>query len=549
MTNHLLELAEWQALQAHQKTIASETMQTWFATDAERFERFSLQLGEIMLDFSKNRVNSTTIDLLSNLAKATNLGDKINNLFSGQNINSTEQRPALHTALRNRRLEPVYVNDCNIMPQVKTALDKMQQFSDQVRHQEWLGATGKPIRDIVNIGIGGSHLGPLMAVHALSDFATDKLRCHFISNIDSAHLNEVFKQIDPETTLFIISSKSFSTLETMTNAKTIRHWLQQKIGDTNLSRHFVAVTAAADKALAFGIPAEQIFPVWDWVGGRYSVWSAIGLPLVLMIGMDNFLEFLAGGHAMDEHFRYAEFTKNMPVMLALLGIWYINFFGAQSHAIVPYAHQLNYFRAHLQQLDMESNGKRTTHPGKTIDYATGPIIFGEHGCNGQHAFHQLFHQGQCLVPIDFILVGSNNHGLHEHQDILIASALSQAQALLQGKSTQQALDELLAQGYTGQDAALLAQHKSIPGNRPSNILFLQKMTPNNLGALLALYEHKIFVQGAIWDINSFDQWGVELGKQLLPNILDDLQNNDFLAKHDASTRGLIAYYKNLRSQS
>lgn len=548
MTKLLVELAEWQALKTHQEAIADQTMQAWFATDPSRYEKFSLQVGDVLLDYSKNRITDETVQLLCKMADSANLKDKIKGLFSGHSLNSTEQRPALHTALRDPDNHSVLVNNKNIMPDIHAALHKMRAFTEQVRHQSWLGATGKPIRDIINIGIGGSHLGPLMATHALSDFASPSLRCHFVSNIDGAYLNDVFTQIDLEASLFIISSKSFTTLETITNANTIRDRLQQKLGKNDFARHFVAVTSATEKALEFGIPIEQIFPVWDWVGGRYSVWSAIGLPLALMIGMDHFQEFLAGAHAMDEHFRHTEFSKNMPVILALLGIWYINFFDAHTYAVVPYTHQLNHFRAHLQQLDMESNGKRTTHSGAHIDYMTGPVIFGEHGCTGQHAFHQLFHQGQHLVPVDFILVGKS-HGPDNHQDILIASGLSQAQALLQGKSYQQALEELLTQGFSENEAALLASHKSIPGNRPSNILFLKQMTPYNLGALLALYEHKIFVQGAIWDINSFDQWGVELGKQLLPHILNDMLHPQTQTQHDASTAGLIEYYKKLRVPS
>lgn len=545
--NLLTQLAQWQALQTHQKAIAEQTMQNWFQADPLRFEKMSLQVDDILLDYSKNRLNEETLQLLCNLANAANLSEKIEGLFTGKPLNSTESRPALHTALRNSGQEPVWVDGVNIMPEIHATWAQMREFTDKVRDQSWCGATGKPIRDIVNIGIGGSHLGPLTATQALNDFAIDTLRCHFISNIDGSHLNDVFKQIDPETTLFIISSKSFTTLETMTNARTIRLWLEQKLGKKDLSSHFVAVTAAKQKALEFGIPEKQIFPVWEWVGGRYSVWSAIGLPLALMVGMDHFHAFLAGAHAMDEHFRKTPFSKNMPVILALLGIWYINFFDAQTHAIVPYTHLLNQFRAHLQQLDMESNGKRITHQGAQVDYVTGPIIFGEHGCNGQHAFHQLFHQGQHLVPIDFILVGKNHDSLDHHQDILIASGLGQAQALLQGKTVEQALDELRKQGVAEKDAQSLAAHKAIPGNRPSTILFLKSMTPYNLGALLALYEHKIFVQGAIWDINSFDQWGVELGKQLLPDILNDLQNPHSNTQHDPSTAGLIEYYKSLRS--
>lgn len=547
--NQLTLLPEWQALKTHQNTIATQTMQSWFATDLSRFEQFSLQTGDLLLDYSKNRITPETMQLLGNLLHAVNLPEKIAGLFSGQFLNSTEQRAALHTALRNKSSRPCSINGQNVMPAIDAALAKMREFTEQVRQKKWLGATGKPIRHIVNIGIGGSHLGPLMATHALSEYADKTLQCHFISNIDGAHLSEIFDQIDLETTLFIISSKSFTTLETITNALTIRKALREQLGTQDLKSHLVAVTLAPEKAIAFGIPAENIFPIWDWVGGRYSVWSAIGLPLALMIGMDAFQEFLAGGYEMDQHFQHTEFAHNMPVILAVLGIWYINFFGAQSLAIVPYTHQLNHFRAHLQQLDMESNGKRTQHKGGIIDYATGPIIWGEQGCNGQHAFHQLLHQGPHFVPVDFILSSTGKDGLNHHQDILIASALSQAQALLLGKTYDQALEELLAQGYPEKEAACLAMHKSIPGNRPSNILFMKKMTPHNLGMLLALYEHKIFVQGAIWDINSFDQWGVELGKQLLPQILADLQNPQANVQHDASTQGLIEYYKKIKSST
>jgi glucose-6-phosphate isomerase len=550
----LTQLAEWQLLKTHYQETASQDMRNLFAEDPERFKRFSLKVNNLLLDYSKNRITTETLDLLCQLAHAKNLKNKIEELFSGNSLNTTEQRAALHTALRALPDECIKVNGHNIVPDIHANLTNMRKFTEQVRTQAWLGATGKPIQHIVNIGIGGSHLGPEMSVHALSDFATPSLRFYFISNMDSSHLYEILHQIDPETTLFIVSSKSFTTLETITNLQTIRHWLQTKLStanltNPNLANHFVAVTAAKQKALEFGIPVAQIFPVWDWVGGRYSVWSAIGLPLALSIGMDNFMEFLAGARAMDEHFRSADFSANMPVILALLGVWYINFFGAQTHAIIPYTHQLNYFRAHMQQLDMESNGKRTTLSGSPSDYPTGSIIWGEHGCNGQHAFHQLLHQGQHVVPVDFILVGKNNTDLEHHQDILIASGLSQAQALLAGKSFIQALEEVKAQGLSGKEAEWLAKHKEIPGNRPSNVLFLNKMTPYNLGSLLALYEHKVFVQGIIWDINSFDQWGVELGKQLLPQILNDIENTSINSHHDTSTSNLIHYYKTLRNSS
>lgn len=545
--NKLIECAEWQALKAHEKKIASFRMLDGFNQDPQRFSRFSISLGDIFLDYSKNKITDETLKLLTQLAIARHLPQKITELFSGSTINSTEKRPALHAALRMPKTESVLVDGQNIIPQIHATLDKMRQFSDHVRQQTWKGVTGKPIRDIVNIGIGGSHLGPLMATSALTEFAHEHLRCHFISNIDSAHLHAVLKQLNPETTLFIISSKSFTTLETMTNAATLKTWLQTQLNTHDIAPHFVAVTAATEKAINFGIPKENIFELWDWVGGRYSIWSAIGLPLALLIGMDHFSQFLAGAHAMDQHFQHAELSQNMPVLLALLGIWYINFFRAAHHAIVPYSHPLHYLRSHIQQLDMESNGKSTTKEGDTISYLTGPVILGEQGCNAQHAFHQLFHQGNHLIPVDFILVGKGKDEFDNHQAILIGSGLSQAQALMKGKSYEAALAELPLTLGTQQEREYLAKHKVVPGNRPSNILFLDKLTPFNLGALVALYEHKTFVQGAIWDINSFDQWGVELGKDLLPPILAAM-NSQTQTTQDSSTEGLIQLYKKVRKK-
>jgi glucose-6-phosphate isomerase len=549
--NKLAERAEWQALQAHKKIIAPHLMQDWFNQDAQRFSRFSLMVGEILFDYSKNRMTTETINLLIQLANAIHLPEKINGLFSGEVINHSEKRPALHTALRAPKTHSVFVNGQNVMPAIHTTLEKMRAFTDKVRDKTWRGVTGKPIRDIVNIGIGGSHLGPLMAVSALTDFAKEDLHCHFISNIDSAHLNSVLKQLDPESTLFIISSKSFSTLETITNAETIRQWLQAQLNTQHVTPHFIAITANTEKALAFGIAEENIFTLWDWVGGRYSIWSAIGLPLALLIGMDNFSQFLAGAHAMDQHFQQAELSQNMPVLMGLLSIWYINFFGATHQAIVPYSHLLHYLRSHIQQLDMESNGKSISQEGEFLDFLTGPVILGEQGCNGQHAFHQLFHQGKHFIPVDFILIGKGKNELRHHHSILISSGLSQAKALMQGKSYAEALAELSADNNTVEEREQLAKHKVIPGNRPSNLLFLNQLTPYNLGVLIALYEHKTFVQGAIWGINSFDQWGVELGKNLLPHILTALtsQKSQDNTVHDSSTEGLIQYYKKLREHA
>lgn len=542
----LIDLPAWKALQKHHQSLAYCHMRDWFMHDPLRFNRFSLRFDDLLFDYSKNRITDHTRQLLVNLAEECHLADHIEALFSGKEINSTENRPALHTALRDRHCRTLTVNHENIMPLIQTELDKISSFVQQVHEQSKRGITGQPIRDIVTIGLGGSHLGPLMACHALSDYAHESIRCYFISNIDGAHLSHVLQQIDPEKTLFIVSSKSFSTFETITNAKTIKAWLQQQLGQNDVSAHFAAVTAKPELATEFGVPDAHIFRIWDWVGGRYSIWSAIGLPLALSIGMDNFLAFLDGAHAMDQHFRTQPFSQNIPVLLGLLGIWYINFFGATHHVITPYSHQLTYLRKYIQQADMESNGKVTTHVGHQTNYLTAPVIFGEQGCDGQHSYHQFLHQGPHFIPVDFILVGNNNHFDH-HQDILIASGLSQAQALMQGKTFEMALREAHADGYEGEAANHIAMHKTTPGNRPSNILFLKKITPCALGTLIALYEHKIFVQGAIWRINSFDQWGIELGKQLLPEVLSQLKNNPASTELDSSTLGLTEFYKQTRA--
>lgn len=542
----LTQLAAWQALKQHYQAMTDLSMRDLFANDPARFTHFSFTFGDMLFDFSKNRITHETIELLSALAREVKLSEKIAALFSGQPINSTENRPALHTALRARHNEKLLIDGHNIMPEIHAVLAKMHEFSDQVRNGAWRGATGKPIRHIVNIGIGGSHLGPLMALKALSDYSLETLSCHFISNIDGSEINQVLSEIDPASSLFIISSKSFTTIETLSNAELIKTWLHEKLGDVDLSPHFVAVTASAARAKKFGIPESQIFSIWDWVGGRYSVWSAIGLPVAIMIGMDQFYEFLDGAAEIDQHFRDAEFSENIPVLLGLLGVWYINFFGANAHAIIPYAHELARFPNYIQQADMESNGKYVTRNAALTDYATGPIIFGEQGCDSQHSFFQLLHQGPRLVPIDFILVAKSPH-FQQNQDILVASGLSQAQAFMRGKSYQEALDELQANGNSDLNAEPLARHKTIPGNRPSNTFFINKITPRLLGMLIAIYEHKIFVQGVLWDINSFDQWGVELGKQLLPEILADLKGSHQTTRHDSSTAGLIQFYLNSRN--
>ncbi len=492
-------------------TLQDERMSDWFKEDPKRFEKFSLTVGDILLDYSKNLITEESIEQLVDLANDSDLKNKMNALFSGEKINFTEERAALHTALRD---------DKN--PDITATLQKMEKFVHKIREE-------KEITDIINIGIGGSHLGPEMVIQALRD-PKSSLRCHFISNVDNTHIDEVLNQLNPDTSLFIISSKTLSTLETLSNIKKIRERFTQKL-------NFVAVTANPKKALEIGVSEDHIFPFWDFVGGRYSVWSAVGLPVALMIGMDKFLEFLKGANAMDQHFHTAPFKRNMPVILALLGIWYINRFDATTQAIIPYSDRLNLLPMYLQQADMESNGKTVDREGNTLQTATGPILWGAQGINGQHAFYQLLHQGSHLVPIDFILVAEGSN------DILVGSALSQAQALMEGKSYDDVLAELMASGMPEEKAKQLAPHKVIPGNKPSNIIFLKALTPFNLGALIALYEHKIFVQGMIWNINPYDQWGVELGKQLLTPILKELTTTTSTTQYDSSTNGLINFYK------
>ncbi len=538
---HLTQLPTWPVLKAHHQDIAPETMQQYFLDNPTRFELFSVQLSGLLFDYSKNRITEQTIQLLTQLAIDSHLPEKIEALFSGDSINQSEHRPALHTRLRDRQNAPI---------EVKNALKKMSQITQRLRNQSWLGSTGKPIEHIVNIGIGGSHLGPLLGVEALAPISNNRFSCYFISNIDSDHINQIVHHLDPETTLFIISSKSFTTSETLANAHIALAWLHQTLGQTDLSQHLIAITAAPDLAQRFGIPPSHTLPLWEWVGGRYSVWSAIGLPIALMIGIEGFYQFLNGAHAMDEHFRYAAYSQNIPVLMALLGIWYINFFDVTHHAIIPYSHRLNQFPRYIQQADMESNGKQVTQQGDLIHYLTGPVIFGQQGCDGQHAFLQLLHQGTHLIPVDFILANNPNDSSN-HQDMLIASGLSQAEALMKGKSEKQVLRELLEANYPMDQAKQLAPHKMLPGNRPSNILFLDEVTPFNLGMLIALYEHKIFVQGALWEINSFDQWGVAFGKQLLPRLIEAISMPDVstLTDIDSSTQRMIKHYQSLKTTS
>lgn len=546
--NNLTDHPTWHALHAHQQSIAQEHMRDWFTQDKERFAAFSLQIAGIFCDFSHNRLQTNTLDLLVALAKAANLSNHIDALFSGSLINNTEKRPALHMALRDSSQTTMTVNGQNISAAIQEQRVKIAQLVDEIHGQQWLGATGKPIKHIVNIGIGGSYLGPLLCTQALKDHAISDLQFHFISTIDGDLLKDVLALIDPETTLFIISSKTFTTLETLTNATSALNWMKSQLADKALTQHFVAVTANKEKAIEFGILEKNIFTMWDWVGGRYSVWSAIGLPLALQIGNDGFNQFLVGAHEMDVHFRTADFSNNLPVLLALIGVWYINFFGTTAQAIIPYSYRLRSLVSYLQQADMESNGKGVDRSANAITHATSPVIFGEEGCIGQHAYHQLLHQGQQLIPVDFIFVGKKGT-TSLHDDALVASGLSQAQALMRGKTMDEARAELIAKNYSALDADFLASHQTIAGNKPCNILFLDSLSPKNLGALLALYEHKIFVQGVIWGINSFDQWGVELGKQLLPNILQQLQNPSNHSTTDCATSGLIKHFQHLKDKA
>lgn len=523
-------------LQAHHAQMAALHMRDLFAADPARFERFSLQVGELLLDYSKNRITDETMALLVRLAGEADVAGWRERMFSGEKINHTENRAVLHVALRNRSNRPVMVDGEDVMPKVNAVIERMGAFAEKVRSGEWRGYTGERITDVVNIGIGGSDLGPQMVYQALKPYRHPRLKVHFISNVDGAHVKETLEALNPETTLFIVSSKTFTTQETMTNAHYAREWfLAQSQAEKHIARHFVAVSTNRDTVTAFGIDPANMFEFWDWVGGRYSLWSAIGLSIVMAVGAERFIELLEGAHEMDEHFREAPLEKNMPVVLALLGIWYNNFFGAESQAILPYDHYLRSLPAYLEQADMESNGKSVDREGKAVDYATGQIIWGATGINGQHAFYQLLHQGTKMIPADFIVSVTPHTELQEHHDILIANFLAQTEALMRGRTREE------TQAQTGQ----FVSHKVFEGNHPSNALLLQQLTPHALGMLIALYEHKIFVQGVIWNLNSYDQWGVELGKQLASRILPELHADAPVAGHDASTNALINYYRRM----
>jgi len=541
------QTAAWQALQNHYAEMKDVTIASLFADDADRFAKFSATFDDQMLvDYSKNRVTQETLDKLLALAKETDLQGAIKSMFSGEKINRTEGRAVLHVALRNRSNTPILVDGKDVMPEVNAVLEKMKSFSEAIISGSWKGYTGKAITDVVNIGIGGSDLGPFMVTEALRPYK-NHLNMHFVSNVDGTHIAEVLKKVNPETTLFLVASKTFTTQETMTNAHSARDWFLKAAGDEkHVAKHFAALSTNGKAVGEFGIDTANMFEFWDWVGGRYSLWSAIGLSIILSVGYDNFVELLSGAHAMDKHFSTTELDKNLPVLLALIGIWYNNFFGAETEAILPYDQYMHRFAAYFQQGNMESNGKFVARNGNPVDYQTGPIIWGEPGTNGQHAFYQLIHQGTKLVPCDFIAPAITHNPLSDHHPKLLSNFFAQTEALAFGKSREVVEQEFIDQGKDPKTLEHVVPFKVFEGNRPTNSILLREITPFSLGALIALYEHKIFTQGAILNIFTFDQWGVELGKQLANRILPELNDNSEINSHDSSTNGLINRYKSWR---
>jgi glucose-6-phosphate isomerase len=539
--------AAWKKLAAHYEATKSVHMKRLFAENPERFRNFSVSFNDIFVDYSKNRITAETLQLLRELAEACGLKDAIDRMFAGDRINETENRAVLHTALRNRANTPVYEDGKDVMPEVNAVLAKMKGFAEQVRSGAWKGYTGMRITDIVNIGIGGSDLGPVMVTECLRPYAQPGLRVHFVSNVDGTHIAETLKPLDPQTTLFMIASKTFTTQETMTNAFSAREWfLKHAVDRDHVARHFVAISTNTAKVKEFGIHPDNMFVFWDWVGGRYSLWSAIGLSIACFVGFERFEELLAGAHAMDRHFREAPLERNIPVILALIGIWYTNFYGAETEVILPYDQYMHRFPAYFQQGNMESNGKSVDRAGARVGYATGPVIWGEPGTNGQHAFYQLIHQGTRLIPADFLAPAVSQNPVGTHHPILLSNFFAQTEALMNGKTAEEAAAELRKEGKDEEDIRRLTPHKVFAGNRPTNSILFQKLTPRVLGSLIAMYEHKIFAQGVIWNIFSFDQWGVELGKQLAGKILPELGDERPVVSHDSSTNGLINLYKEMR---
>ena len=543
----LIDSPVWQALQSHFKEVNDLHMRDLFATDAARFDKFSLQFDDILFDYSKHRITDGTMPLLFELARQADVPGWIGRMFGGEKINHTEQRAVLHVALRNMGERDIKLAGRDVMPEVHKVRAQMRQLSEAVRTRQWRGYTGQPITDVVNIGVGGSDLGPVMATEALKPFAIRDLGVHFVSNVDENHIWDTLETLKPETTLFIIVSKSFTTQDTLVNANTAREWFLKTAEDESvLAKHFVAATDNVKAATAFGIHVDNIFRMWDWVGGRYSLWSAVGLSTAIAVGMDHFEEMLQGAFEMDEHFRTTPLEKNIPVIMALLGIWYNNFFHAQTYAVLPYDEHLRYLPDYLRQADMESNGKSIDRDGELVNYSTGPVIFGQLGITGQHAFYQLMHQGTKLIPADIIAPVSSYHCIREHHRILMSNVFAQTEAFMKGKTEPEARAELEQAGYSGDALEKLLPYKIFPGNKPTSTILFKTLTPKTLGALIAMYEHKIFVQGIIWNINSFDQWGVELGKQLAKNILPELDTDADVNSHDSSTNGLINFYKQLR---
>ncbi|MCG2581280.1 MAG: glucose-6-phosphate isomerase [Marinobacter sp.] len=539
---------EWRTLASLQQDLKNTPMRALFEQDPDRARRFFTEGAGLSLDYSKNRMTDEVLASLIALARQCSVPERTEAMFRGDRINITEARPALHTALRNPGGDAVMVDGINIMPEVEQTLARMESFTDDILSGLRTGFTGKTFTDVVSIGIGGSFLGPKLVCEALKPYQNRQLNGHFVANIDGSDISEVLQQVNPETTLFLVQSKSFRTQETLENSQIARDWFLANGGtDTTIAQHFVAVTANPREAETFGIASENIFPMWDWVGGRYSLWSAIGLPIALLVGMTNFHALLSGARAMDQHFRHTPLEQNLPVIMAMLGIWYSNFWGAETHVILPYDHYLESLPAHLQQLDMESNGKCVTQDGQPVTYPTGPVIWGGVGANGQHAYHQLLHQGTRLIPADFIIPLQSQNPVGEHHAILFANCLSQTRALMAGKTEEEARQELERDGLSQDDIAALAPHKVIPGNKPSNTLLMDKLTPETLGALVALYEHRTFVQGVIWDVDSFDQWGVELGKQMGKGILDQIVGGPATkATSDSSTEQLIRLFRSKR---
>ena len=540
--------SSWRRLKAHFDQVKDLHLRELFAADPGRFAKLSLRFGDILVDYSKNRITEDTRRLLLGLAEEAGLKDAIDKMFTGDKINETEGRAVLHVALRNRANTSILVNGRDVMPEVNGVLEKIRHFSEQVISGRWTGYTGKRISDIVNIGIGGSDLGPVMVTECLRPYAKEDLRVHFVSNVDGTHIAETLRRLSPETTLFMIASKTFTTQETMTNAFSAREWVLKHAKDEkHVAKHFVAVSTNTEKVQAFGIDRENMFVFWDWVGGRYSLWSAIGLSIACHVGFENFTELLQGAFDMDQHFRNTPLEKNIPVILALIGIWYTNFFAAETEAILPYDQYMHRFPAYFQQGNMESNGKSVDRNGKRVTYQTGPVIWGEPGTNGQHAFYQLIHQGTKLIPADFLAPAVSHNPIGEHHAILLSNFFAQTEALMMGKTKEEVIEELKREGKTEAEIDRLWPYRVFEGNRPTNSILFKRLTPRVLGSLIAMYEHKIFTQGVIWNIFSFDQWGVELGKQLAKKILPELADDKPVSSHDSSTKGLINAFKEMRT--